>query len=473
MFTELNDKLEIFLSYKETDKEAANKLATALEFIGRNRIKVFIAAKLDSGKTWPEAIHKQLHDADWLILLYTDPTDDWDWCMYETGFFTACNPKLESSRRVVCLRPVNCPPPNPLAQRKSVQATNDDVEKFLRDLLTKPPKKGAAPIYPELFSNPDLKDECQQQVKKIVKLVAPASENIKESQYVAPKLQLTIPFNATEDAKRGKIAAVSSVLLDHISAISVFSNRQTKFLWRDFLLMLEKDPDLRDWGNDLVKSVARAANGETKVLPLPVLRPKNSSYAYRAILYQKDELMNGSVRFHVVFALTPPGIKPDSERVSDRVFSALSLTQQFCWLVLDKSMESILIASGLGRGLQEKLHCIQNVSAAVDLVRREAHIRHVFAGTQVADLFKGSTIPVNDVHAAINKLSEAIKGVKTCLDISDTNACTYWKTFKDHVECMKNVCTFLLGAIAFRLSELNPQQAVPVCPSYQKTQQAE
>jgi len=467
MSTEPNGKLEVFLSYKIADKAAATRLAAELDVLGRGRISVFVAEKLSAGEPWPEPIHTKLRTADWLILLYTDPTDDWDWCMYETGYFTACKARLP--RHLVCLHPAGCPPPNPLAQRKSVPATKHDVDAFLRDLLEKPPSKGIEPIFPRLFSDPDFQEERDRRIETIVGLVAPGTENVKESYCAVPHLQLTIPRNGTEDAKQGKILADSKVRLDAKAAILVFPTQQQELTWKDFLVLLSQDRDLEAWGNDLARRVGLAARSAADVPGLPPLRPKNSPHAFCALLYQKQELMNGSLRFNVAFAETLPGIRPDSELVSNQVFNALYLTQQFSWRVIDYFRDFSYRAS---RQEPSQLQLMQDVNATVGLVAREAHMCRVFTGGQVAELFKGSTISPDDVDGAIGVLRDAIQEIKNCSDPSRSNASTRWDAFKACVGRMEEVCRFLLGTLALRLSELNPPGAVPMASAHREDKHA-
>ena len=40
-----------------------------------------------AGKPWRNKIREEIHRANWFILLLPDPSEDWDWCLYETGMF--------------------------------------------------------------------------------------------------------------------------------------------------------------------------------------------------------------------------------------------------------------------------------------------------------------------------------------------------------------------------------------------------
>jgi len=54
------------------------------------RLSVFAscdAEKLRVGDEWSKKIHSELNRADWLVLLYTTANENWDWCIYEAGYF--------------------------------------------------------------------------------------------------------------------------------------------------------------------------------------------------------------------------------------------------------------------------------------------------------------------------------------------------------------------------------------------------
>src|SRR5436190_12486349 len=81
--------LNIFISHKSKDEAAAKELKRLLDAHCR-KIKAFLSCDLKclpGGTDWREGIHRALNEANWLILIYTTPGDNWDWCLYEAGYF--------------------------------------------------------------------------------------------------------------------------------------------------------------------------------------------------------------------------------------------------------------------------------------------------------------------------------------------------------------------------------------------------
>src|SRR6058998_3369020 len=98
------NELRIFLSHKKGDSERnAQRIAGSLALFGGPNVKVFCSANFEPGEQWEPAICSGLQQAHWLILLYTGPHTEWDWCLFETGFFRALMNDEKSERRLICL----------------------------------------------------------------------------------------------------------------------------------------------------------------------------------------------------------------------------------------------------------------------------------------------------------------------------------------------------------------------------------
>jgi hypothetical protein len=82
----MSQGLRIFLSHKLGDFERhARIVAGALALFGGTNVTVSYSGDFERGVEWEPKIREGLTKAHWLILLYTGPNVDWDWCLYETG----------------------------------------------------------------------------------------------------------------------------------------------------------------------------------------------------------------------------------------------------------------------------------------------------------------------------------------------------------------------------------------------------
>jgi TIR domain len=114
----MSNKVKIFISHKKIDADAACAIQRSLERLGtRDRLTVFVSAHMTGGTDWFRWIQESLSESNLLLLLYTDRTEDWDWCMYEAGLFTDL--KGVDTRKVVCIQSTD-DRPEPLKHLQNV-----------------------------------------------------------------------------------------------------------------------------------------------------------------------------------------------------------------------------------------------------------------------------------------------------------------------------------------------------------------
>ena len=127
-----NTKYTVFFSHKIGNKSVTKNL---LDLLDRNteNVSYFVSENIEKGTAWREAIATQLTASSYLVLVFTDPDEDWGWCLWETGFFDALRRYHNSGieRRIYCLHHAMREPPSPIKDLQSVPATPEDVEQWL------------------------------------------------------------------------------------------------------------------------------------------------------------------------------------------------------------------------------------------------------------------------------------------------------------------------------------------------------
>ncbi|MES2718389.1 MAG: TIR domain-containing protein [Pseudomonadota bacterium] len=127
-----SEKFRIFISHKHDDHDDAAGLAQALEGLDE-QIKCFVSGtNLVAGSDWNAEIRSQLLETDMLLLLFTEPSKNWDWCLYEAGLFTS----LGDEHSVVCLYQAGGASPRPLKALQGVPVAQEPVQRFLGQLCT-------------------------------------------------------------------------------------------------------------------------------------------------------------------------------------------------------------------------------------------------------------------------------------------------------------------------------------------------
>ena len=123
-----------FLSHKSIDAKVAEGIAQALSLIIPTD-QIFLSEEIRKGEDYRQAITQALAQAEFFILLYSDPHKDWSWCFYEAGSFVSADRRPGSKRPVFCLLPAGVEPPAPLQNLQCIPADPDDIEQWIRNNL--------------------------------------------------------------------------------------------------------------------------------------------------------------------------------------------------------------------------------------------------------------------------------------------------------------------------------------------------
>jgi hypothetical protein len=129
MTKDSDNKFHVFVSHKHDDHALAEAVKTTLENLS-GRTDCFVSdSDLSAGSDWNAEIRSQLAKSHLLILLFTEPSRNWDWCLYEAGLFTSLGEAEEHS--VACLyRPQNVLP-SPLRNLQGVPVEAVPLQRFL------------------------------------------------------------------------------------------------------------------------------------------------------------------------------------------------------------------------------------------------------------------------------------------------------------------------------------------------------
>jgi hypothetical protein len=132
MTQDSGNTFRVFVSHKHDDHTLAETVKTTLEGLS-GRIECFVSGSdLSAGSDWNAEIRSQLAKSHLLILLFTEPSRNWDWCLYEAGLFTSLG--IAEDHSVVCLyRPQNALP-SPLKNLQGVPVEAVLLRQFLSQL---------------------------------------------------------------------------------------------------------------------------------------------------------------------------------------------------------------------------------------------------------------------------------------------------------------------------------------------------
>jgi hypothetical protein len=125
-----DDVFTVFISHKHEDHALAREVMSAMEGLNPALIDCFVSGvDITAGMDWRGEIRSALAKSHLLVLLFTAPSKNWDWCLYETGLYTRFD--RTDARAVVCMFSPGEAAPSPLANLQGVPAEPDAIRAFL------------------------------------------------------------------------------------------------------------------------------------------------------------------------------------------------------------------------------------------------------------------------------------------------------------------------------------------------------
>ena len=199
------DVLRIFISHKmPTDTPLAEAIGKNLALYSGNQVKVTHAGQFRYGEQWRQRIEQELDEADWLILLYTDPDEDWGFCLYECGYFRHImeNDKGNTKRLITFCRrqgQIN----DALEEFNALVVDEKSVYTLLEDIYLKDPWKAKANLEHGLLT-----DTAKKTVSTFM-----GSERVEKIFDVAPSVifEVVVSDMVKEDLKGGRLSPEMTV----------------------------------------------------------------------------------------------------------------------------------------------------------------------------------------------------------------------------------------------------------------------
>jgi hypothetical protein len=357
-----NRQMQIFLSYKTADKAYANDVKEKFErACGRvngeagaraGRVAVHLFPSIEGlGGDFSHEIKEALCNSECVILLYTDPSHQWDWQHYETGFFHGKHytphcvaphddvvlPRQHEpdegagydGRRIFVIHPLRGPRPEPLHNIATIpvdfEGDSTVLRKFIERLLFRPSfgrkvalLRTAGSERTRIISR--LAEPFVAAMKRAVtrnRLFVPrlVLESCRERPESGRAAQFTV-FRRLNDGERG-------------AAFNLLGMQEPEpnetALYEDFLAQLQEEPDdddklarwkisMRCWVDALERTINALYRREEVCSGLPLVRPKPGSRVspipYRVVIESWREAVDGYGRCKLMFVDLPPELDP-------------------------------------------------------------------------------------------------------------------------------------------------------------------
>ena len=321
------EKVRIFISHKEEDHEIARAIKRIL--LGRTgRLEVYIFEEVPAATDWEDWIQETLAKSDVLLLLYTTPSYEWDWCLYETGLFAA-----DVNKKVVCLCNAQDHKniPKPLRSIQAVKAERRElVEKFLHPLLRTREYTG---ISEPLSSVSD--EDLNRDAEKIAGLIAP--KQIK-SRFTCEHFVMKIP---DIDVLKQGVIPDNTRIEGPSEGSRIFDLDDSTLTWGD--ITRRAKPGIGTfWVEELTACIIAAAKKHRVPVQTATLRDLTGGDIFRPVLYRVDRKNRVPYNFYVLFTkeLVPEDVI-GGPGAFGTLFSMLKFANRFRWEVIRPFIERI------------------------------------------------------------------------------------------------------------------------------------
>ena len=342
------DFVRIFVSHKDEDRAKARTIKDLLEVYAPNRLEFFISGEnIIAGEDWQERIRNELRNSTLLLLLFTEPTKNWDWCLFEAGLFTPLIDRDEQ-RRIICIYPFDSGGPRPLTNLQGIPADVESVSKFLTSLFRTSDITGVEPpLNPKLSPN-DIGDVASQ----ICDLFGPR-ETVPH--FACPYVTLQIPKHTSTD--KPEIPNESDVAGD-AATLAIFGLASGPHKWGNLVDRVGKHGQ-SDWVEELGQAFQLASRCQLTHPLTATFRAANGGKIFRPLLYSLD-LENGRpVTATILFSeeLTHPD-------VGGPMFQLLRMSTRFEEEVVKKhrgKMLGLAKLKGTSNALRQLLEHVQTI----------------------------------------------------------------------------------------------------------------
>jgi hypothetical protein len=321
--------VHVFFSYKQKDELAATAVVDILRTNSAEKLDIAYQAAFTekiAGKLWRQEIHTAVDNANWFVLLLPDPSDDWDWPLYEAGLFEG---KFTSGDRLICLHHPGIKIPSQIEGYHAVATSDSQVEDFLRMVyVNEDPIPGMKPL------NKSIESKIPALAKQIVEAIRPPKKPFFREIF-EPWVELKIEganLEMKEELDHAQIISANRPALD------VFDRLKTPSDWGELRQgVLERAGDGR-WREDLFHVIRKIAN-DRKFDPVQAVFQTHSGKMYRPVAYAVDRSgEDGPIEtYHITFTEEIGAVDVSvMPKELSALASLLRLTFRFRWEILEK-----------------------------------------------------------------------------------------------------------------------------------------
>ena len=241
-----------------------------------------------------------LKESKFLLLLFTDPKLNWEWPLYEAGFFSGLRETEPDWKRVTCLYEKDGQPPGPVKDCQNIPAEQKQIECFLKELYLGTSELGIKNALVPRFGEHENYIELVEQAKEIVNLInRKGIETTRVGERIF--LELSDIFKDIKDeTSLPKSLPDNALILDNDkSLLKLFNKNIEKCEWSSIKRVAEELDD--SWIKELIIALFRIYKYEGHDAPQYVFISRRTGLSYYATPIKQEKLSSDHYRYTILF----------------------------------------------------------------------------------------------------------------------------------------------------------------------------
>lgn len=328
--------VKVFFSYKRVDERAATAIVDVLRQNSADKLDITYMAGFTeqyAGQRWRDQISKGVRSANWFILLLPDPSDELDWCLFETGLFEA---QLTSADRLICLHHPDTEVPHPIQGYQAIAATLPEAERFLRMVFVgEDPVPGLRPI------NRAIEKRIPEMARQLVDAIRVPKRRLNRKTF-EPWIELGVADATQLESKEDLDSA--TLISANDGALRLFGFDECPKTFAQLREEIEEKNGDSRWRDELFHVLRKIAHRKT-FSPIQAVFQSRNGKMYRPIVIAIDRAgPTGPVQtYHISFAedVTTADTAAMPRRLA-LLATLLRLTFRFRWEVLEPATRGSL-----------------------------------------------------------------------------------------------------------------------------------
>jgi hypothetical protein len=287
--------VNIFFSFKKKDERTARAIVDLLRENSAGKLRITYQGDFTqvlAGQEWRAKIREAVRDANWFILLLPDPSDELDWCLFETGVFYG---QLTCADRLICLHHPDTAIPSPIEGYHAVAATVPEAEKFLRMVFIEADAiHGLPPI------NPAIEQLIPDLANRFVKAIREPKRRLNRVTF-EPWIEIAVENAA--NLKTMDDLDSATIEAENDKALALFDLIEHKKTFGELRQGIPENGDDGRWREELFHVIRKIANGRRFDTVQAVLHARNGKIC-RPVVLAVDRAGPGGpiLSFHITFA---------------------------------------------------------------------------------------------------------------------------------------------------------------------------